>query len=146
MTTGRMATLQLVRSLNTYKVQETSVLSCDVVSLRWYHTWDRVFPSTAKSESIFYICTLQSVVIFYVSLIPKFILPSRILMLHGIIQCCKKKTSLVRRRLKIMCDLPPVWPRLVRPTNLMSRMDGKKTHTHSRLQHIHKCWSPTNVL
>ena len=32
--------------------------------------------------------------------------------------------------LKILCDLPPVWPRLVRPTNLMSRMDGKKTHTH----------------
>ena len=32
--------------------------------------------------------------------------------------------------LKILCDLPPVWPRLVRPTNLMSRMDGKKTqHT-----------------
>ena len=31
--------------------------------------------------------------------------------------------------LKILCDLPPVWPRLVRP--LMSRMDGKKTHkTH----------------
>ena len=34
--------------------------------------------------------------------------------------------------LKILCDLPPVWPRLVRPTNLMSRMDGKKTHTHCR--------------
>ena len=33
--------------------------------------------------------------------------------------------------LKILCDLPPVWPRLVRPTNLMSRMDGKKTHTHT---------------
>ena len=32
--------------------------------------------------------------------------------------------------LKILCDLPPVWPRLVRPTNLMSRMDGKKTHKH----------------
>ena len=32
--------------------------------------------------------------------------------------------------LKILCDLPPVRPRLVRPTNLMSRMDGKKTHTH----------------
>ena len=32
--------------------------------------------------------------------------------------------------LKILCDLPPVWPRLVRLTNLMSRMDGKKTHTH----------------
>ena len=31
--------------------------------------------------------------------------------------------------LKILCDLPPVWPRQVRPTNLMSRMDGKKTHT-----------------
>ena len=30
--------------------------------------------------------------------------------------------------LKILCDLPPVWPRLVPPTNLMSRMDGKKTH------------------
>ena len=35
--------------------------------------------------------------------------------------------------LKILCDLPPVWPRLVRPTNLMSRMDGKKTHTHYTL-------------
>ena len=33
--------------------------------------------------------------------------------------------------LKILCDLPPVGPRLVRPTNLMSRMDGKKTHTHT---------------
>ena len=33
--------------------------------------------------------------------------------------------------LKILCDLPPVWPRLVRPTNLMSRMDGKKTNTHT---------------
>ena len=33
--------------------------------------------------------------------------------------------------LKILCNLPPVWPRLVRPTNLMSRMDGKKTHTHT---------------
>ena len=33
--------------------------------------------------------------------------------------------------LKILCDLPPVRPRLVRPTNLMSRMDGKKTHTHT---------------
>ena len=33
--------------------------------------------------------------------------------------------------LKILCDLPPVWPRLVRPTNLMSRMNGKKTHTHT---------------
>ena len=31
----------------------------------------------------------------------------------------------------VLCDLPPVWPRLVRPTNLMSRMDGKKTHTHT---------------
>ena len=31
---------------------------------------------------------------------------------------------------EILCDLPPVWPRLVRPTNLMSRMNGKKTHTH----------------
>ena len=30
---------------------------------------------------------------------------------------------------KILCDLPPVWPRLVRP--LMSRMNGKKTHTHT---------------
>ena len=28
---------------------------------------------------------------------------------------------------EILCDLPPVWPRLVRPTNLMSRMNGKKT-------------------
>ena len=32
--------------------------------------------------------------------------------------------------LKILCD-PPVLPRLVRPTNLMSRMDGKKTHTNT---------------
>ena len=32
---------------------------------------------------------------------------------------------------EILCDLPPVWPRLVRPTNLMSRMNGKKTHTHT---------------
>ena len=31
---------------------------------------------------------------------------------------------------EILCDLPPVWPRLVRPTNLMSRMNGKKTHKH----------------
>ena len=29
---------------------------------------------------------------------------------------------------EILCDLPRVWPRLVRP--LMSRMNGKKTHTH----------------
>ena len=35
--------------------------------------------------------------------------------------------------LKILCDLPPVWPRLVRPTNLMSRMDGKKTHTRTHI-------------
>ena len=32
---------------------------------------------------------------------------------------------------EILCDLPPVWPRLVRPTNLMSRMNGNKTHTHT---------------
>ena len=38
--------------------------------------------------------------------------------------------------LKILCDLPPVWPRLVRPTNLMSRMDGKKTHTHTTHSHF----------
>ena len=38
--------------------------------------------------------------------------------------------------LKILCDLPPVWPRLVRPTNLMSRMDGKKTHTHTHTLHF----------
>ena len=32
---------------------------------------------------------------------------------------------------EILCDLAPVWPRLVRPTNLMSRMSGKKTqNTH----------------
>ena len=30
---------------------------------------------------------------------------------------------------EILCGLAPVWPRLVRPTNLMSRMNGKKTHT-----------------
>ena len=29
---------------------------------------------------------------------------------------------------EILCDLPPMWPQLVRPTNLMSRMNGKKTH------------------
>ena len=40
--------------------------------------------------------------------------------------------------LKIMCDLPPVWPRLVRPTNLMSRMNGKKTHTHTPPVHKKK--------
>ena len=35
---------------------------------------------------------------------------------------------------EILCDLPPVWPRLVRPTNLMPRMNGKKTlHTHREL-------------
>ena len=28
---------------------------------------------------------------------------------------------------KMLCDLPPVRPRLVRPTNLVSRMNGKKT-------------------
>ena len=33
---------------------------------------------------------------------------------------------------EILCDLPPAWPRLVRPTNLMSRMNGKKTHTQRR--------------
>ena len=32
---------------------------------------------------------------------------------------------------EILCDLPLVWPRLVCPTNLMSRMNGKKTHTHT---------------
>ena len=32
---------------------------------------------------------------------------------------------------EILCDLPPVWPRLVHPTNLMSRMNGKKTHKHT---------------
>ena len=31
----------------------------------------------------------------------------------------------------ILCDLPPVWPRLVRPTNLMSRMNRKKKNTHT---------------
>ena len=36
---------------------------------------------------------------------------------------------------EILCDLPPVWPRLVRPTNLMSRMNGKKTHTHKHTQY-----------
>ena len=30
---------------------------------------------------------------------------------------------------EILCDLPSVCPRLVRPTNLISRMNGKKTHT-----------------
>ena len=32
---------------------------------------------------------------------------------------------------EILCNFPPVWSRLVRPTNLMSRMNGKKTHTHT---------------
>ena len=30
---------------------------------------------------------------------------------------------------EILCDLPPVWPRLVHPTHLVSRMNGKKTYT-----------------
>ena len=34
---------------------------------------------------------------------------------------------------EILCDLPPVWPRLVRSTNLMSRMNGKKKHTHAHV-------------
>ena len=34
---------------------------------------------------------------------------------------------------EILCDLPPVWTQLVRPTNLMSRMNGKKTHTHTHM-------------
>ena len=29
---------------------------------------------------------------------------------------------------EILCELPTAWPRLERPTNLMSRMNGKKTH------------------
>ena len=37
---------------------------------------------------------------------------------------------------EILCDLPPVWPRLVRPTHLMSRMNGKKTHTHTHTHYI----------
>ena len=37
---------------------------------------------------------------------------------------------------KILCDLPSVWPRLVRPTNLMSRMNGKITHTHTHCLHL----------
>ena len=32
---------------------------------------------------------------------------------------------------EILCDLPPVRPRLVRPTSLTSRINGKKTHTHT---------------
>ena len=39
---------------------------------------------------------------------------------------------------EILCDLPPVWPRLVCPTNVMSRKNGKKTHTHT---HTHTLWS-----
>ena len=39
---------------------------------------------------------------------------------------------------EILCDLPPVWPRLVRPTNLMSRTNRKKTHN----THTH-CTYPT---
>ena len=43
---------------------------------------------------------------------------------------------------EILCDLPPVWPRrLVRPMNLMSRMNGKKTHTtHTRLRPDRLMW------
>ena len=41
---------------------------------------------------------------------------------------------------EILCDLPPVWPRLVRPTNLMSRMNGKKTHTHTHLVALLIVW------
>ena len=59
--------------------------------------------------------------------------------------------------LKILCDLPPVSPRLVRPTNLMSRMDGKKTHTHTYINtYIHtymhtyssltKLWQTPNTI
>ena len=43
---------------------------------------------------------------------------------------------------EILCDLPPVWPRLVRPTNLMSRMNGKKTHTHTACWRIPELFSP----
>ena len=32
---------------------------------------------------------------------------------------------------KILCDFTPVSPRLVRPTNVMSRMNGKKTYTYT---------------
>ena len=31
---------------------------------------------------------------------------------------------------ELLEEIPPVWPRLVRPTNLMSRMNGKNTYTH----------------
>ena len=39
---------------------------------------------------------------------------------------------------EILCDLPPVWPRLERPTSLTSRINGNKTHTH----HTYKSLSP----
>ena len=32
---------------------------------------------------------------------------------------------------EILCDLHPVWPRLVRPTSLMPRINGKKAHKHN---------------
>ena len=49
--------------------------------------------------------------------------------------------------LKILCDLPSVRPRLVRPTNLMSRMDGKKTHTHTAgmLNRTLYAWNPVSL-
>ena len=40
------------------------------------------------------------------------------------------------------CDLP-VWPRLVRPTNLMSRMNGNKTHTHNVMKIVCLPYLPT---
>ena len=46
---------------------------------------------------------------------------------------------------KILCDLPPVWPRLVRPTNLMSRMNGKKTQTHTTKPHVEFLKKKTNA-
>ena len=36
---------------------------------------------------------------------------------------------------EILRDLPAVWPRLVRPTNLISRMNGKKTHNKTHNQY-----------
>ena len=40
---------------------------------------------------------------------------------------------------EILCDLPSVWPRLVRPTNLMPRINGKKS------QHTHTPWGQSRV-
>ena len=37
---------------------------------------------------------------------------------------------------ELLEEIPSVWPRLVRPTNLKSRMNRKKTHTHTLAAHF----------